>query len=346
MNITKSVFGTLYDGTEVHLYKVDNGKMSFTAMDYGCTITGIFLPGGDRNVDILLGCSTLDGYVSSDYCFGTVVGRVANRIGGARFSLGGKVYTLDKNDGAACLHGGYDRYEKKMWSAREIRAEGEAGVEFSRVSYAGEQGMPGSAEITVKYTLNDGNALTLEYFAAVSEATPVNLTNHSYFNLKGYDGGSAEELELRLDCSKYVEVDEALIPTGRLIDVGTASPFDFRTPHLIGRDISRTGVGYDHAFCIDKYDRGSGEPVAFALLRDPESGRTMEVSTTCPACQIYTANFIEGAAGKNGHTHHAHDAVCMETEAYPDAVNQSAFPSCIATPESPYHEITVYKMGF
>lgn len=345
LKINKSEFGTLYDGTKIQLYTVSNAKMSFSTINYGCTITSILLPCAERKVDILLGCSTLEGYAASDYCFGTLVGRFANRIGNAKFSLGGKTYTLDKNDGENCLHGGFDRYEKKVWEAKEFHNGEKIGIEFSRVSYAGEQGMPGRAEIEAIYSLDEENNLTLEYSARVSEPTPVNLTNHAYFNLKGYDGGSVEDLELKLNSSKYLEVDSALIPTGRLIDVNSSKVFDFRTPKLIGKDIKSTGIGYDHAFCVDGYD-GNGSLAKVALLRDPESGRSMEVSTTLPACQIYTANFIEGVVGKNGHVQHAHDAICMETEAYPDAVNQSSFPSCIASPEKPYHEVTVYKFEF
>jgi aldose 1-epimerase len=290
-----------------------------------------------------LGCSTLEGYASSNSSFGTIVGRFANRIGGAEFELGGKKYQLDKNDGKNCLHGGFDRYEKKLWDAKKIENENGTGVEFSRFSPDGEQNFPGNLELKVLYTLNEKNELTLEYFAKTDRPTPVNLTNHAYFNLKGYNGGSVEDQELQMDSSKFVEVGGDLIPTGRLVSVDEKKAFDFRVPKLLGRDMKETGAGYDHAYCIDSFD--GKKLVKFAVLKDPASGRFMEVSTTLPACQIYTANFVEGIVGKNGFVHHAHDAVCMETESYPDSPNHAEFPSCIVTPEKPYHEITVYKFG-
>lgn len=345
LKLTKTKFGTLYDGTKVHLYKISNGKMSFTVTDYGCTLTSILLP-SDKNskVDVLLGCSTLEGYAMSNSCFGTIVGRFANRIANASFTLNGKTYKLDANDGKNSLHGGFDRYEKKVWEAKKIKTEHGIGVEFSRFSKDGEQGMPGNLLLKVIYTLNEKNELTLDYFAKTDKDTPVNLTNHAYFNLKGYNGGSIEDQELQMDCSKFVEVNENLIPTGVLASVDANPAYDFRTSKLIGKDMKDTGDGYDHAFCIDSY--GNGKLNKFAVLKDPSSGRSMTVSTTLPACQIYTGNFIEGVPGKNGFLHHIHDAVCLETESYPDSPNHEEFPSCIVRPDKPYHEVTVYKFDF
>ena len=342
--IEKRKFGVLYDGRKVNLYTVSNGRMSFCATDFGCTLTSINLPDtGGKKIDILLGRSTLEGYASSNSSFGAVVGRFANRIGGASFSLNGREYKLDKNDGDNCLHGGFDRFEKKLWKANRVKNEYGIGVEFKRISPCGEQGMPGNLDIKVTYTLNEENELRLEYFAKTDAPTPVNLTNHAYFNLKGWMGGSVEGLELQLASSNFVEVDENLIPTGKLISVDDQKAFDFREAKLIGRDIANTNGGYDHAFCIDEYD---GTLREFAHLKDPASGRTMSVSTTLVACQIYTGNFLEGIEGKNGFAHRIRDAICMETEAYPDSPNHTNFPSCIVYPEKPYHEITVYKFGF
>lgn len=344
LGIEKKSFGVLYDGSKVDLYTVSNGLMSFSATNFGCTLTNINLPVAEgKRVDILLGRSTLEGYASSNSSFGAVVGRFANRIGGAAFSLNGQKYCLDKNDGDNCLHGGFDRFEKKLWKAKRIKNEHGVGVEFKRTSLSGEQGMPGNLKIKVTYTLNENNELRLDYFAKTDAPTPVNLTNHAYFNLKGWMGGSVEDLELQIASSKFVEVDENLIPTGKLILVDDQKAFDFRQPKLIGRDIEQTAGGYDHAFCIDDFD---GHLKEFAKLKDPVSGRTMTVSTSLPACQIYTGNFLEGIEGKNGYTHHVRDAICMETEGYPDAPNKADFPSCIVDPEKPYHEITVYKFGF
>lgn len=347
IKIQSKNFGTLYDGSEVQIFVISNDSMSVSCTDFGCHLTSIKLPSKNGQfVDVLLGCSTLEGYAQSDCDFGPVVGRFANRIGGAKFSLNGKTYNLDKNDNSKnFLHGGFDCYEKKLWLAKKIKNVNGEGIQFTRTSYDGEQKFPGNVDFTVNYTLNENNELTLEYIGIPDEATPINLTNHAYFNLKGYDGGSIEDQELQLDCSKFVEVDENLIPTGKLLDVKENSAFDFLNPKLIGKDISKTQMGYDHAYCIDKF-ADTNSVNKFAVLKDPFSGRTMTVSTNLPACQIYTGNFIEGIVGKNGFKHHKHDAICLETEFYPDAPNHSDFPCCIFTPENPYHAITVYKFDF
>ena len=347
IKIISKNFGTLYDGSEAKLFIVSNKNMSFSCTDFGCHLTSIKLPSKDgRLVDILLGCSTLEGYAQSDCDFGPVVGRFANRIGGAKFSLDGKTYLLDKNDnGENFLHGGFDRYEKKLWNAQKVKTADGEGIRFTRHSYDGEQHFPGAVDFTVTYTLNENNELTLDYKGIASKNTPINLTNHAYFNLKGYDGGTIEDHQLQLDCTKYVEVNDKLIPTGNLADVNENSAFDFRTAKLIGKDIAQTGAGYDHAYCIDKFS-DTNSVNKFAELTDPSSGRKMTVSTNLPACQIYTGNFIEGIVGKNGFKHHKHDAVCLETEFYPDAPNHSEFPSCIFGPERPYHAVTVYKFDF
>lgn len=344
LKLKKAKFGLLGDGTKVRLYTVSNGKMSFSCTDYGCTLTSIILSAkGGKKVDVLLGYSSLSGYINSQSCFGTVVGRFANRIGGASFTLDGIKYNLDKNDGENFLHGGFDRYEKKVWKAKKIRTEHGLGVEFSRYSYDGEQGFPGNVRIKVIYTLNEQNEITLEYFAESDKATPINLTNHAYFNLRGNEAGSIEPLELQMDCSEYVDVADNLIPTGAKINVRDNPAFDFTHPKTLGKDMAQTGDGYDHAFCVD--GSGDGKLRLFAKLKDPESGRSMTMATTEPAVQIYTGNFIEGLVGKNGHVYHKHDAICMEAEAYPDAPNKSQFPSCILRPGEEYHQVTKYAFN-
>lgn len=344
LNLKKNVFGVLSDGTEVHLYTISNGKMSFSATDYGCTITSILLPAANgTKVDVLLGYSSLEGFLNSGLCFGTIVGRFANRIGNAEFTLDGKKYTTDKNDGKNTLHGGFDRYEKKMWDAREVETEAGLGIEFTRTSYDGEQGFPGNLKLSVTYTLNENNTVTLDYKAVTDSPTPVNLTNHAYFNLKGYNGGSVEDQELMLTCPEYLEVGKDLIPTGKKLSVkGTA--FDFTEPKLIGKDIAKTGVGYDHCYCLAETD--SEKPVHFATVKDPSSGRKMHVATTQPGCQFYSANYIEGVQGKQGFIHHNHEALCLETQAYPDAPNKDNFPDSILRPGDEYHQITEYTFEF
>ncbi len=343
ITVKETKFGTLCDGTEVSLYTISNGIMSFSCSNYGCTITNITVPSSGKKVDILMGCSTFSDCASSMSSYGTIVGRFANRIGGAKFSLNGKTYSLDKNDGENCLHGGFDRYEKKVYDAKIVETERGKGIEFSRMSPSGEQGFPGNVKLRVIYTLNSENELALEYFAETDEPTPINLTNHAYFNLKGYDGGKIYDLELKLNSSSYVEVGSDTIPTGKIVSVHDAPAFDFTAGKDIGKDIGKVGRGYDHAFCVDGYD---GSLKSFGTLSDKKNGVSMEVLTTLPACQVYTGNYCEGNVGKNGFVHKAHDAICLETEFYPDAPNHPEFPDCIATQDKPHHSLTVYKFSF
>ena len=344
MKLKKAKFGLLSDGTKVHLYTISNGKMSFSATDYGCTITSIMLPAKNgTQVDALLGYSSFEGYLNSGLCFGTVVGRYANRIGGASFTLDGVKYTLDQNDGKNTLHGGFDRYEKKMWKAKKIRTSAGLGVQFTRTSYDGEQGFPGNVKIKVTYTLNEDNTITLDYKAKTDKATPINLTNHAYFNIKGYNGGSVLDQELTLDCPEYLEVDAGLIPTGKRIAVKD-TPFDFTRPKLIGKDFAKMGSGYDHCYCLAKPNKEVC--VHFATVCDPASGRKMHVATTQPGVQFYSANWIDGVQGKQGFIYHNHDALCLETQAFPDSPNKQDFPATILRPGEEYHEVTEYSFEF
>lgn len=345
LKLKKIRFGTLGDGSKVHLFTVSNGRMSFSVSDFGCTLTSILISDKKTGLkkDVLLGHSTLDGYVNSSSCYGTVVGRFANRIGGASFTLDGKTYNLDKNDcGTNCLHGGFDRYEKKVWSAKKIKNSNGLGVEFTRLSPDGEQGLPGNALIRVTYTLSMENEVMIDYVVITDRPTPVNLTNHAYFNLKGTDGGTVKDHELSLLSSKFLELNETLVPTGTICSVDEIPAYDFRNSKKIGQDIDKVGDGYDTPYIIDGAD---GQLKPFGVLRSPD-GVSMTMSTTLPAVQIYTANFIEGNIGKFGRVYNKHDAVCIETEGYPDAPNHDNFPSCIVTPQKPYHEQTVYRFSF
>ncbi len=346
MKITKNRFGLLSDGTKVHLYTVSNGKMSVSMTDYGCTLTSILLPARKgRMVDVVLGFSTLDGVVRDTCSFGSIVGRFANRIGGASFVLNGVKYELDKNDnGVNTLHGGFDRWEKKVWKAKRIKTEHGAGIQFSRRSPDGEQGFPGAMKVTVTYTLSDDNVLTLAYNAVADRPTPVNLTNHAYFNLKGHNGGSVADQKIKLNCSRYLAVDDKLIPTGVLNDVA-GTPYDFTHSRLIGEDLGKVGVGYDHCYCVDGYVP-DGSLRDIAEVEDPASGRKMLVRSTLPGVQFYTGNYIEGISGKDGIVYHKHGALCLETEDFPDAPNKASFPPVILSPDKPYHQITQYAFKF
>ncbi len=351
--VKKQTLGTLCDGQKVSLYTVSNGKMSFCAMDYGCTLTGIFLPNkiGGGKTDILLGHSTLDAYVASSSCFGSIVGRFANRIGGAKFSIGKDVYSLDKNDNKAnTLHGGFTRLDHFVWKSTPVEGKEGCGVKFTRRSADGEQGFPGNLDVCVSYTLGKDNRLTLKYTATTDKPTPVNFTNHAYFNLSG--GGTVLEHTMQSDCEGYLEVDKNLIPTGKIIPVsGTA--FDFTKEKPLGRDIAKTGSGYDHCFVTPAYGKEkSAVPlkakplVVAAIIRDMKSGRKMTVETNLEGIQVYTANSIDGIIGKNARVYKNHEAVCLETQCFPDTPNKAEFPSCILNPGETYKAVTVYGFEF
>ena len=345
LKLNKETFGTLYNGKKVDIYTISNGSMSFSVTNYGCTITSILVPDSKGNFkDVVLGYSTLEGYCYSDLYFGALVGRVANRIKDGKFSLDLTEYNLDKNNGGNCLHGGYSGFDKIVWDAKKIKNQNGLGLEFTHFSKDGEQGFPGNVMFKVIYTLNESNEITLEYFASTDKKTPVNLTNHCYFNLNGYSGGSVDALQLQLNCSKYVEIDKDNIPTGNLNSVKKDKAFDFTVPKVIGTDMNLLENGLDHAFCIDAY--GNGKMNHVGTLNNLQNNLTMDIYTTNPAVHVYTANFIEGAKGKNGYVHHKRDAICFEAEYYPDSVNHNDFPSTIVEPGKNYHEKTVYKFGY
>lgn len=347
MKITKQKFGVLSDGTKVNLYTVKNSKMSFSCTDYGCTLTSIVLNNldGSKN-DVLLGYSTLEGYLNSNYCFGAIVGRFANRIGKAQFTLEEKKYTLDKNDGQNTLHGGFNGFDKMIWDSKIVSKKNAAGVKFTRTSFDGEQGFPGNVKIEILYLLDEDCNLTCKYTAETDKATPINITNHAYFNL--CENGSVKNHVVKMNSSKYLEVNEKLIPTGKILDVKD-SAFDFTKPKKIGQQISEVGAGYDHCYVTKMYDeKTSGVPlddeklVEFANIK-ALNGHEMNVFTNMIGCQFYTANFIKGICGKNGKIYSNHDAFCMETQCFPDSPNKKEFPSCILYPGQKMKAKTVYS---
>lgn len=348
MKVTKTKFGTLCDGTKVNLYTVKNDKMSFSCTDYGCTITSIMLPNKDGSkTDILLGYSTLEGYLNSHYFFGAAVGRFANRIGKASFTLNGEKYNLDNNDSGNTLHGGFNSFDKMIFTGKPISGKHYAGVKFTHVSPDGEQGFPGTVKFEIYYILDDDNNLICKYNATTDKDTPINLTNHAYFNLSG--NGTIKNHTAKFYSKYYLPVDEKLIPTGKLEDV-TGTPFDFTKEKKIGKDIKETGLGYDHCYVTEAYSKGctavpldDEKTVKFAEVKDPATGRKMEVYTNMVGCQFYTGNFIKGILGKNGVTYNNQDAFCLETQAFPDSPNKKEFPSCILHPGEKYKAKTVYS---
>lgn len=357
MKVEKKCFGTLSDGESVSLFTVGNGKMSFSVTDYGCTITSIILGNGGDKVDVALGYSTLGGYVSGDVFFGAFVGRFANRIGKAKFTLDGKEYNLDKNDGENTLHGGFDFWHKKVWAAREVTEGGKTGVEFTRTSRDGEQGMPGKMTVTVSYLLGEDNSITMRYNALTDKDCPINFTNHSYFNLSGKD--TILSHTLKMDCTDILGVGGDLIPTGKIESVkGTV--YDFTEGKSVGQDIKGAldGVGYDNCYVTKAYNtalsRGRALPllddgdslVHVATLDDKETHRSMSVETNMEGVQLYTGNFIAGKIGKNGTIYKKHGGLCLETQCFPDSPNQSSFPSAVLKAGQTLNAVTVYRFSW
>jgi aldose 1-epimerase len=348
--VRRAPFGTLPDGTGVEMVVLTNARgMEVRAITYGGIIVAIRVPDRDgRLADVVLGYDTLDGYVAKNPYFGCITGRYANRIAKARFTLDGRVYQLAANDGPNHLHGGWRGFDKVVWRAEPFADARGAGVRFSRASPDGEEGYPGTLDVRVTYHLSDENALRVDYEATTDKPTPVNLTQHSYFNLAGEGSGDVLGHVLTIDADRYTPVDETLIPTGEIASVD-GTPFDFRTPTPIGARIDadheqlRKGRGYDHNFVL----RRSGDGlVRAARVVEPRSGRTLEVLTTEPGLQFYSGNFLDGSIrGKAGHVYGPRSGFCLETQHFPDAPNQPRFPSTILRPGARYRSTTVFRFG-
>jgi len=343
MKIKKKSFGTLFSGQKVTLFTVSNGDMSFSVTNYGCTITSIVVPSAKGKLDdVVLGYSTLEGYTRNPVFFGCVVGRFANRIANATFPLVGVNYKLCANDGKNCLHGGKPGYHKMVWKAETFSNTREAGVLFRRTSEDGEQGFPGNLDLRVSYSLTTDNDIIIRYNAKTDAPTPVNLTNHTYFNLSGHDSGSVLEHQVQLFCDRYTPVNKEAIPSGKILDVA-GTPFDFRTPKAIGKDIDAVPGGYDHNWEIN---RAGDTPNPVAGVFDPVSGRAMTVYSTQPGVQFYTGNFLNNEPGKNGELYAKNAGFCLETQHFPDSPNRKEFPDSILLPGDQYRHQTIWHFDF
>ena len=339
MAIEKKSFGLLANGEEVSLFILKAGEASVTLTDYGATLVSVLLPDGRGGMDdLLLGCSTLNGYTEKHPFFGATVGRYANRIGGSRFSLGGKDYVLAANDGVNHLHGGLKGFNTFVWKAEPSEGVRGPALRFSRTSPDGEEGYPGKMEVSVTFVLGAEGALSISYQARTDAETVVNLTNHAYFNLRGEGRGSILDHELALACSSYLPVNSDLIPTGEPRPVA-GGPFDFRKAKKIGRDIAAAG-GYDHCFILDRSVSGL---VDFADVLEPISGRRMTAATSLPGVQLYSGNFLAGFAGKRGSSYDKHGGFCLETQLFPDSPNKPGYPSSRLLPGETWAHETVYR---
>jgi aldose 1-epimerase len=340
-------FGKTADGTAVELYTLKNAHgMVAKVMTLGATLVELHVPDkAGKTADVVLGFDSVADYQSDkNQYFGTTTGRVANRIAKGRFTLDGKEYKLAINNGPNHLHGGVKRsLDKVVWKAEPVK--GSNAVRFTYTSPDGEEGYPGNLAITVTYRLTDDNALHIDYEAKTDKATPVNLTNHSYFNLAGAGSGTVLDHELMVAADEYVPVDDTLIPTGKLAPVA-GTPLDFTKPMRLGARIDAlvktAAMGYDHCFVLRKRE---AQPTLAAKLREPKSGRVMTVSTNVPGVQVYSGNFLNGQKGKDGKTYHQRDALCLETGGFPDAVNHPNFPSIILQPGQTYRQTCIYAFS-
>jgi len=330
------------DGKTVTQFTIQNANgMVLKLINYGGTVTDLLVP--DKNGqtgNVVLGYDSLGGFLQNgNPYFGCLVGRYANRIANARFTLDGKTYTLAANNNGNSLHGGIKGFDKVIWDAEPL---GDSSVKLTYLSKDGEEGYPGNLQAEVIYTLTADNALKIEYTATTDKATPVNLTNHCYFNLSGGTDTTILDHELMLKADKYTAVNDKLIPTGENPAV-SGTPMDFTTAKKVGRDIAQVPGGYDHNWVLSK----SGNDLELAAtLYHAASGRFMEVYTTEPGVQFYSGNFLDGTLkGRDGRNYVKHAGLCLEAQHFPDSPNQPSFPNTILKPGEKYHQVTIYKFS-
>lgn len=347
--ISKKLFGKTSDQTAVDLYTLRNSKgMEAKIMTYGGIVTSLKVPGRNGSFDdLVLGYDHLEGYLKKNPCFGALIGRYGNRIARGRFSLNGVTYTLAVNNGPNHLHGGLKGFDKVIWSARPVDTPNGPALQLNYLSRDGEEGYPGNLLVTAIYTVTEDNALTVDFVATTDKETVCNLTHHSYFNLAG-KGDVLGHLAC-INADQFTPVDAGLIPTGELRPVA-GTPLDFRQPTPIGLRINDTssdqirfGNGYDHNFVLNK--KGSELSLA-ARVTEPGSGRAMEVWTTEPGVQFYTANFLDGTiTGKSGWVYQARQGFCFEPQHFPDSPNHPEFPATVLKPGETYRNTIRYKFS-
>ena len=348
MKISKEVFGVLSNGKKAHLYTLKAGDLRLCLSSFGAAWTSLRVPSskGGKS-DVLLGFSGLDGYASDAAYMGATIGRFANRIGGARFALDGDDYNLEANDGGNTLHGGFRGFDKRLWKSEAYEESDGVFVCFELGSGDGDGGFPGNLKAKVSYGITKSNEIIAVYEAQSDAPTPVNLTNHAYFNLAGEGAPSVLSHEVLLHSSSYLEVDGAGIPTGRLLPVRD-TPFDFRNSKPISRDMAAgfggsggdsAPSGYDHCFSVDG---DLGKLRACAEVRESGSGRGMKVFTTQPGVQFYTGNMLRDVRGKAGAVYSRHSGFCLETQHFPDSPNREDFPPCVFGPGKNYAEKSVF----
>jgi len=348
--IKKEAFGKTGEGSPVDLYTLTNQNgIEVRAINFGGIIISLRVP--DKNGkfdDVVLGYESLDGYLAKTPYFGAIIGRYGNRIGKAKFSLDGVEYSLAANNGPNALHGGLKGFDKVVWKAEPFEHQDGVGVVFTYTSRDGEEGYPGNLSVKVTYTLTNKDELIFDYHATTDKATPVNLTNHTYFNLAGDGKRDILAHEVMLNADRFTPIDKTLIPTGQIASV-SGTPLDFTKSTAIGARIEQqdeqmvSGSGYDHNFVINR--KGAGLALA-ARVYEPTTERVLEVHTTEPGVQFYTGNFLDGSiTGKGGHVYKRRYGFCLETQHFPDSPNTPSFPSSILRPGKVYESRTVYRFS-
>jgi aldose 1-epimerase len=346
---TLASYGRTAEGQAIDITTLRNRHgLEVRAITYGATIVSIRTPDRARAFDdVVLGYDDPESYVRNGPFFGVVVGRYGNRIAKGRFTLDGRTYSLAINNAPNHLHGGVKGWDKAVWKGEPFQDVRGSGIVFSHTSPDGDEGYPGSVRAAVTYTLTDADELRIDYEATTDAPTVINLTQHTYFNLAGKKAADVLGHNVMIAADRYTPVDAGLIPTGELAPV-TGTPFDFRQPTAIGARIDQPdpqlvlGHGYDHNFVVN---RGGDGLVPAARVVDPTSGRTLEVRTTEPGVQFYTANFLDGVKGRAGVTYGRHAGFCLETQHFPDSPNHPAFPSTVLWPGQTYRTTTVFAFG-
>lgn len=356
--VEKSIFGQLPDGRDVDVYRLTNANnIELQITNYGGTILSLKAPDMEGNVDdIVLGFDSLDAYLSEKYqqanpYFGAIIGRYGNRIAEGQFTLDGEAYSLATNDGNNHLHGGHQGFDKVLWQAEPFENDEGTGLVLRYISEDGEEGYPGRLETEVTYTLTNEDELIVDYWAETDKATPVNLTQHSYFNLKGEGSDTILDHHLLINANAFTPVDESLIPTGELRPV-EGTPFDFTQAMPIGEEIEQNseqlsfGGGYDHNFALARDDAERGDLALAARVWEPQSGRMLEIETTEPGIQFYSGNFLTGElVGKGGQAYQHRSGFALETQHFPDSPNQDTFPSTILEPGETYRSRTIFRFS-
>jgi aldose 1-epimerase len=341
--IEQRPFGVTLEGWPVEQFILTNSRgASVRLIDYGAIVTNLFIPGKNGNMDdVVLGFDDVKQYQESAPYMGCIAGRFANRIANGMFTIDGTTYAVTLNLGMNSLHGGFKGLAKRMWEADTGVSPDGPTVRFKIVDPNGEEGFPGTVNVTVLYTLTNDNTLKVQYYATSDKPTPINLTHHSYFNLRGNGRGDVLGYVAKIFAPHYLPVDSTLIPTGQVASV-TGTPFDFTKAKLIGADLKSSFTGYDHTMVLDNAD---AKLVEAAEVYDPDSGRLLDCWTTEPAVHFFTGNNLNGLIGKDGANYFAHEAFCLECQHYPDSPNEPSFPNTILRPGHVYRQVTEFRFS-